>query len=103
MGMKIMPALIYLGIEDYMLPCFTRQFLGFDCPGCGLQRAVVFLLQGEFIAAFKMYPAIYPIIFLAGFLAFNKVFSFKYANQTIISLMLLSVGSILTNYILKFI
>ena len=99
--MKIALATLYLHIEDYMLPCFSKQLLGFDCPGCGLQRAVAFLLK--FVEAFLIYPAIYPIMFLFGFLAMGKFFTFKYANTTIVTLMILSVASILINYILKFV
>ena len=85
-----------------MLPCMSKQLLGMDCPGCGLQRAVVFLFQGEFLAAFKMYPAIYSIIFLFGFLALDFFFKIKYANKISIFLMISSVVLILTNFILKF-
>lgn len=101
--MKIVLAATHHHLEEYMLPCFSKQILGFDCPGCGLQRSVVFLLQGEFLEAFKIYPAIYPIVFLSGFLILNKLFMIKYANKVIVTLMILSVASILTNYILKFI
>lgn len=86
-----------------MLPCLSKQILGFDCPGCGMQRSVAFLLQGEFIAAFKMYPAIYTIIGLFGFLAFDYFVNVKYANRISISLMIASVVLILINFILKLI
>ncbi|MDO1514815.1 DUF2752 domain-containing protein [Maribacter confluentis] len=29
-----------------------------------MQRAILFLTKGEFIEAFKMYPAIYPMLYL---------------------------------------
>jgi hypothetical protein len=73
-----------------------------DCPGCGLQRSVVFLLQGDFTAAFKMYPAIYTIILLFGFLALDQFLKIKHANKITIFLMILTVVLILTNFILKF-
>ncbi len=94
---------IFLGLENYMLPCFTKKIIGVDCPGCGLQRAAFFLLQGDFVAAFYMYPAIYPLILLLGFLGLNKVIPFKYSNTITITLMVTTVSFILTNYILKFI
>ena len=97
--MKILP----LHIEDYMLPCFTKQVFGIDCPGCGLQRSLAFLFQGDFIAAFEMYPAIYTIIPLFGFIAANTFFKIKYVNTIIITLLTSSVVLIFTNYILKFI
>lgn len=93
----------FLGLEKYMLPCFTKKILGIDCPGCGLQRAVLFLIKGDFKAAFEMYPAIYPMLLLFGFLAINKFMNIKHANTITIVLMITTVGTILTNYILKFI
>lgn len=73
-----------------------------DCPGCGLQRSVAFLFEGDFVAAFQMYPAIFTMIPLFGFLLADYFFKIKYANKIIIALMISSVFLILTNYILKF-
>jgi len=96
-------ALFFLAAKDYMLPCLSKQLLGMDCPGCGIQRSVLLLFQGEFLAAFKMYPAIYPILGLFGFLLLDQFFKIRYVNKIIISLMFLSVLSILVNFFLKLI
>jgi len=96
-------ALFFLVAKDYMLPCLSKQLLGMDCPGCGIQRSVFLLFEGEFLAAFKMYPAIYPILGLFGFLLLDQFFKIKYVNKIIISLMILSVFSILINFLLKII
>ncbi len=93
---------LILMVEDYMLPCFNKKFLGVECPGCGMQRSVALLIQGDFIAAFKMYPAIYTILLLLGFLLLDNFYKIKYANRISIILMVTSVILILTNYILKF-
>lgn len=45
-----------------MLPCMSKKLFGIECLGCGTQRAFVLLLKGEFVEAFKMYPAIYTLI-----------------------------------------
>lgn len=90
-------------LEEYMLPCFTKKFLGVDCPGCGLQRSIVYLLQGDFAAAFEMYPAIYTIIPLFSMLLADSFFHIKYANKIIITLAVSSVALIFINYISKFI
>lgn len=95
--------IVLLGVENYMLPCFTKKIFGFDCPGCGLQRSLVHLIKGEFSAAFHMYPAIYPMLILFGFLAVDKFYPFKFSNKITILLVTTTVGMILTNYILKFI
>jgi len=49
-------------MEDYMLPCTNKTIFGIECLGCGTQRAIALLLKGEFVEAFKMYPAIYTLI-----------------------------------------
>nr|WP_262497596.1 DUF2752 domain-containing protein [Maribacter sp. 4G9] len=86
-----------------MLPCFTKQFLGMDCPGCGLQRSLLFLFKGEFVEAFNMYPAIYPMIALFLFLILRNRFNFKYESHITFSLMFVTTAAVLLNYILKFI
>ncbi len=92
-----------LNVEDYMLPCLTKQFLGFDCPGCGLQRSVAFLLQGDFVAAFKMYPAIYPMAFLFAFIGLKQFVAIRKENTITFGLLLATFLTIFTNFILKFI
>lgn len=54
-------------MEEHMLPCLFKQTFGFDCMGCGLQRSIYLLSQGRFWDAFQMYPAIYILIALLGF------------------------------------
>ena len=95
-----LPSLV---IEDYMLPCLSKQLLGMPCPGCGIQRAVALFLKGEFYAAFLMYPAIYPIMALFGFLILDVFFKIKYANKISIALMITSVVFILGNFLIKII
>ena len=89
--------------EQNMIPCLSKSMLGIDCPGCGLQRSIVFLLRGEFWEAFLMYPAIYALIALFGFLIFDYFLKIKYSNTINMVLMILTVSLILINYILKFI
>ncbi|WP_368668171.1 DUF2752 domain-containing protein [Flagellimonas sp. S3867] len=84
-----------------MLPCFSKRLFGMDCPGCGLQRSALLLSHGEFLAAFKMYPAIYPLGLLFSFLLANNFGKFKHGNQITIVLSILSVSTILINYFYK--
>ena len=90
-----------LKFEDYMLPCMNKKLFGFECPGCGLQRAVALLIKGDFVGAFQMYPAIYTLISLVAVLLLNRVFSFKHYNTLVITLSIASVFLIITNYIIK--
>jgi hypothetical protein len=49
-------------MEEYMVPCMNKSIFGIDCMGCGTQRAIALLLDGEFVEAFKMFPAIYTLL-----------------------------------------
>lgn len=49
-------------MEEYMLPCMNKSIFGVDCMGCGMQRSLLLLSKGEFLEAFKMFPALYTTI-----------------------------------------
>lgn len=87
--------------EEYMLPGLNKKLFGIDCFGCGLQRSAVLLFQGEFILAFKMYPAIYTLIPLFTIFILNSFFKLKYGTKIISILAVLSILLIIINYILK--
>jgi hypothetical protein len=89
-------------IEDFMLPCLNKKLLGIDCLGCGMQRSMVLIIKGDFILAFKMYPAIYTLILLFGFVLLNAYKDYKFANKVIITLVAINLLIIIGNYILKF-
>ncbi|WP_431136622.1 DUF2752 domain-containing protein [Psychroserpens mesophilus] len=89
--------------EEYMLPCLNKKFLGIECMGCGMQRSVSLILHGEFTAAFHMYPAVYTLALLIGFVLLNSFKNYKYASKIIITLAIINVILIVGNFILKFI
>jgi len=89
--------------EDFMLPCLNKQLFGVDCLGCGIQRATILLFNGEFLLAFKMYPAIYTLFFLALFLIFNLFIKFKYDYGIKMGLIALNVIVIVISFLIKII
>ena len=106
MGRVPTDQIIILGVsmEDYMLPCYTKQIFGFDCPGCGFQRAVVLFFQGQWVDSFLMYPALFPLLALFGLGAVNKLTSWIPVNVQMLlykSLGILAVVFIITNFIYK--
>ncbi|QNJ98903.1 DUF2752 domain-containing protein [Constantimarinum furrinae] len=89
------------GLEDYMLQCTNKRIFGIECLGCGIQRATVLLLRGEFAAAFKMYPAIYTLIVLVAFVIFNLFVKFKNDFRIKMGLLFLNVIIIIVSYVIK--
>ena len=89
------------GLEDYMLSCFWKKNFNVDCMGCGMQRSVAFILRGEFVAAFHMYPAIYTLIAMFSFLLLHLKFQFKNGHKIILGLFILNISIIVTSFLIK--
>ncbi|NVK10166.1 hypothetical protein CSC81_12410 [Tenacibaculum discolor] len=84
-----------------MLPCLNKKFFGVDCLGCGIQRALSLVFHGEFIAAFKMYPAIYTLLLLAIAVSINFFYKVKYAQKIISILAIINIIIIVSSYVIK--
>ena len=89
------------GSEEYLLPCINKKIFGIECLGCGIQRATVLLFRGEFIAAFKMYPAIYTLFLLLAFLIVNLFVKFKYDKTIKLALIIINILIIVVSYGIK--
>ncbi len=96
-----MNLLIVSDLDKYMLPCYTKKYFGFECAGCGIQRSLSLIYQGEFLAAFKMYPGIYGLLLLAFLVVLNVFFKFKYSTKIITITAAITVATILISYIIK--
>jgi hypothetical protein len=92
---------MFLTLEKYMLPCFSKTFFGVDCLGCGLQRSFLFIINGDLWSAFKMYPAIFTLLLLFTVVLVNFVRKNKISNKFITRLAYLNLSIILINYIIK--
>ena len=102
-GFYLICDMLINSLEDYMLPCLNKKLFGFDCLGCGLQRSVSLIFHGEFIAAFKMYPAIYPLILLFAFIGINFFIKFEHSSKIINALAIITITTIVISYIIKII
>lgn len=90
-------------MEEYMLPCTNKSIFGVECLGCGTQRAIALLLKGEFIEAFKMYPAIYTFILLFAFLLLHFVDRSRNYSRLIIVTAILNAIIMVVSYFYKII
>ncbi|MFO8148133.1 MAG: DUF2752 domain-containing protein [Gillisia sp.] len=88
-------------MEEFLLPCLNKQLFGIECYGCGGQRAILLLLEGNFIGAFEMFPAIYPLAVLLIFVLINIFIKFKFDFSIKIGLIILTAGTIMLNYLIK--
>lgn len=88
-------------MKEFMLPCLNKAFFGIDCPGCGAQRALLLLLEGNWSSAYHMYPAIFTLVLFFLFLLANFFVKFRYARRIKTGFILLNAGIIITSYVSK--
>ena len=87
--------------EQFMLPCLNKKLFGIECLGCGMQRSLVMVFQGDFAGAFQMYPGVFTIILLVLFVIFNLFKKFKNDYKIKMGLLYLNIIIIVVSYIIK--
>lgn len=87
--------------EDQMLPCIFKQTFGIDCIGCGTQRSLNLLLEGNLIDAFKMFPAIYTTLLLGLSIVLFIVDKKRNYQKIVISLALINAIVMIISYVYK--
>jgi hypothetical protein len=92
---------MFIQAEEYLLPCLNKKLFGVECLGCGFQRAFLFLIKGNFVEAFKMYPAIYSLLFIGIFALLHWKYKFKKGRKIIIALAVINLVIIVVSYSIK--
>lgn len=90
-------------IEEHLQPCFYKETLGFECPGCGMQRSLIELLKGDFLQSLKFYPGLVPIIIMFFFLILHISFNFKKGGNILKYMFIGNISIIVISYIIKLI
>jgi hypothetical protein len=88
-------------MEDFMIPCMNKSLLGFECFGCGTQRAILLLTEGHFKAAFQMFPAIYTSLLFFIILGLYWLDKKRNYEKAVISLAIINAILIIVAYIYK--
>jgi len=92
-----------MDIDDFMLTCPSKKFLGIECLGCGAQRAIVLVFEGKFYEAFQMYPAVYTLLLFLLTLGLSFIDKKrKYSNilmiMVVINLIIMIIGYVYKHY-----
>ncbi|AZA84863.1 hypothetical protein C1637_18960 [Chryseobacterium lactis] len=90
-----------MNIEDFMLTCPSKRFLGVECPGCGAQRAVVLVFEGRFSEAFHLYPAVYTLLLFFLILGLSFIDKKRKYGSVLMALLMINLVIIMVSYIYK--
>ncbi|MDR0712157.1 MAG: DUF2752 domain-containing protein [Prevotellaceae bacterium] len=87
--------------KEHLLTCPSKYFVHIDCPGCGLQRSIIALLEGDLQKSLALYPATIPILFCLIFTMLHLKFNFRYGAPVIKWSFALTVATIVVSYLYK--
>lgn len=92
---------IVLWLENHLLSCPVKTYAGLDCPGCGLQRSILYLLKGDLEMSLRMHPAGIPLVFLGVFVLLHFKFKFSFGPRLLVATYSLIACIILVNFVFK--
>lgn len=88
-------------LNDYMLPCLNKKLFGIECFGCGTQRAISLILEGKFVEAFQMYPAVYTVLLFFGFVIINFIDKKRNYGNIIVGLAIINAIIMVVSYFIR--
>ncbi len=90
-------------LEGHQQACPYKSILGIDCPGCGMQRALIELLKGNFAESLFLYPALIPLMMMVAFLALHIIWKLEHGARILKYLYIINASIIIIHYFSKFI
>lgn len=89
-------------LQNHLIPCPFKYLTGIDCPGCGFQRSIIALLQGDFHKSVGLYPPAIPLLLFFGYGLADKYLKLDTPKFIIKKSLFMLVGSIvLISYCIK--
>ncbi|MCT4582002.1 MAG: DUF2752 domain-containing protein [Flavobacteriales bacterium] len=84
-----------------MLKCHWKETFGVECMGCGFQRSLMALLEGDFLTSLSLFPATIPLLFTFVYTVAHLIFGYQKGARNIIILFSFSAFLMLANFIYK--
>ena len=85
----------------FLIPCPFKYLTGYDCPGCGFQRALIALIKGDFQESFQLYPPTIPLL-LTFMIGLSANYWWAERSKVLINALVIITGSIvIISYMFK--
>ena len=95
-----------LGLADWlrenMLECPNKAMTGYDCPGCGMQRSFIALIEGHLVESFLLYPPLIPIMVTLVLLVHHLLFKRPLVLKLLLYSFYVTAGTIFINFAIKY-
>lgn len=90
-------------LERNLFSCTIKSLTGSDCPGCGMQRAFIELLKGNFEESFTHNSSLLPFLITIFFTVSHLIFGYKNGARIIVILFSFTVLVMLCQFVIKMI
>ena len=70
-------------LKDNMLSCPYKATWGLDCLGCGMQRSIIALLEGDLSTSIQLYPALLPLLILLTYTGLHLKYKYLRGAQVV--------------------
>ncbi|MFO7842706.1 MAG: DUF2752 domain-containing protein [Bacteroidales bacterium] len=90
-------------LESHLQSCFYKKHFGLECPGCGMQRAFIELLKGNFTESLILFPALLPTIIMVIYLILHLILKFAKGAQVLKIMFIINTSIVVLSYIYKLI
>lgn len=88
--------LVFLNwLQNHLIPCPFKYLTGIDCPGCGFQRSVLALIQGDLHKSFILYPPAIPLLMFFTYGLADKYFKLDNQKNNVKKMLFVVTGSII--------
>jgi hypothetical protein len=82
-----------------MLKCQWKSTFGIECFGCGFQRSLKMLLEGDVLGSLQMYPALIPFLFTILYTGLHINFKFEKGARNIVISFSITIAIMVINYL----
>jgi hypothetical protein len=90
-----------MDLNRFLLPCLNKHIFGIDCLGCGLQRSLIQVFEGNFKLAFFQFPAVYTTLLFLMVLGFHFVDQSRNYSKALIASAVINGTTMLLAYFYK--
>jgi hypothetical protein len=89
-------------LQGHLVPCPFKYLTGIDCPGCGFQRSVLALVQGDLHESFQLYPPAIPLLLFFAYGIADGFFKLDTKKEVVKKTLFIVVGSmVMVSYVIK--
>src|SRR3954463_11907709 len=89
-------------LQNHLITCPFKYITGIDCPGCGFQRSVIALIQGDIHKSFSLYPPAIPLLLFFAYGIVDSYFKLDTPKFAVKKTLFMILGSIvLITYCVK--